>query len=114
MFISSDISQRSFEEVKGIKKVSAIELLYPDSVEKISFSQTMEATQVSYRIAKPQGYIQTFYKNLFSDMGWEEESIIQSDASMIYKFKTVGKLATINAQKEPDATLVSVEITKRY
>jgi hypothetical protein len=103
---------RKIEEVKGIKKVSALELLYPESVEKISFSQTTEATQVSYRIAKSQEYIKTFYKNLFLDMGWEEDSIKQTEASMIYKFKTKGKEATINTQKEPDATLVSVEINK--
>jgi hypothetical protein len=104
---------RKIEEVKGIKKVSAIELLYPENVEKISFSQTTEGTQVSYRIFKPQEYIQTFYKNLLLDMGWEEESIIKSETSLIYKFKIKGKVATIITQKEPDATLVSVEIAKR-
>jgi hypothetical protein len=104
---------RKIGEVKGIKKVSAIELLYPENVEKISFSQTTEGTQVSYRIAKSQKYIQTFYKNLLLDMGWEEESIKQSETSLIYKFKTEGKVATIITQKEPDTILVSVEIAKR-
>jgi len=104
---------RKIGEVKGIKKVSAIELLYPENVEEISFSQTTEGTQVSYRIAKSQKYIQTFYKNLLLDMGWEEESIKQSETSLIYKFKIEGKAATIITQKEPDTILVSVEIAKR-
>jgi hypothetical protein len=104
---------RRIEEVKGIKKVNAIELLYPDNVEKISFSQTTEATQVSYRTIKSKEYLQNFYRNIFLDMGWEEESIKQSVVSLIYKFKTEGKAATIITQKEPDATLVSVEINKR-
>jgi hypothetical protein len=104
---------RKIEEVKGIKKVSSIELLYPNNVEKISFSQTTERTQVSYRISKPQEYIQTFYKNLFADMGWVEESISKSETSLIYKFKTVGKAATVITQKETDSTFVSVEMAKR-
>ncbi len=104
---------RKIEEVKGIKKVDAIELLYPDGVEKISFSQTLETTQISYRIARPQEYIQTFYKNIFLDMGWKEDSIQQSETSLVYKFETAGKGATVIAQKEPDAILVSVEIIKR-
>jgi len=104
---------RKIEEVKGIRKVNDIELLYPDNAEKISFSQTSQRTQVSYRISKPQEYIQAFYKNLFLDMGLNEESIRKTDTSMIYKFKTEGKAVTVITQKEDGTTLVSVEIAKR-
>ena len=104
---------RKIEEVKGIKKVSAIELLYPDNAEKISYNQTSERTQVVYRVSKSQEYIQTFYKNLFLDMGLNEESIRKTDISMVYKFKTEGKVVTVITQEEDGSTLVSVEIAKR-
>jgi hypothetical protein len=104
---------RKLEEVKGIRKVNAIELLYPDNAEKISFNQTADITQVSYRTLKSQEYIKTFYKNLFTDMGLKEESIKKTDTSLIYKFKGEGKAVTVITQKETDSTLVSVEIAKR-
>lgn len=106
---------RKVEEVKGIKKVNSVELLYPDGAEVISVSQTMDSSQASYKTLKTQDYMQAFYKNLFSDMGWEEESILNQNGSLIYKFKTTGKAATIIMQKiaEDGSTLVSLEIYKR-
>jgi hypothetical protein len=104
---------RKVEEVKGIKKVSSIELLYPENAEVISLSQTMSGSQASYKTLKSQEYMQTFYRNLFLDMGWEEESVRKFDDSLIYKFKTVGKVSTIIMQADGNSTLVSLEISKR-
>lgn len=104
---------RKIEEVKGIKKVNSLELLYPENAERISFSQTVDGSHASYRTDRTQQYVKAFYKNLFLDMGWEEESIKETQDSLIYKFKTDGKAATIITQKETDTILVSVEMIKR-
>ena len=104
---------KKIEEVKGIKSSSSIELLYPENAEIISFSQTTNGSQTSYKISKPETYMQMFYKNLFLSMGWEEESIRKFEGSLIYKFKMTGKRATIIMQENEGITLVSLEVSKK-
>lgn len=104
---------KKIEEVKGIKIVNDIELLYPENVEKISSSQTEFGTHATYKISKTQDQMRFFYKNLLTDLGWEEDSIKIIEDSMVYKFKKEGKLATIITQTAENTTLVSLEISKR-
>ena len=101
---------KKIEEVKGLKAVSNIELLYPDNVEKVSSSQTEFTSQTTYKTTRTQDQLRFFYKNLLTDLGWQEESIKLSANTMTYKFKKQNGLATINTQTLDGSTLVSLEM----
>jgi len=100
-------------EVKGIKKTSEKDIVYPTDAEKISSTQTNVSSQATFKTSKSQNEVESFYKFIFSDLGWDIESVTSTQDSLILKYKKPGSLATIIAQKDLEKTLVSIEISPR-
>jgi len=112
---------KKIEDVKGAKSISDINLLYPDKAETISSDEIGNIYQTSYRIEKPRSSIESFYKNIFTDLDWEIESISEENNSSVYKYKSKDKIAKIISKEEATNTegnekiytLVGIEISDR-
>ncbi len=97
-------------EVKGLAKTAENSIIYPQDAEKISSSETHVSAQATFRTSKAPKDIQSFYKFVFNNQGWQIQSVTNNQSSLVSKYSMSHQLATVISQKDGDKTLVSIEI----
>ena len=105
---------KQVKEVRAFKTSKSIrDLPYMQGTKELGVTETLAGKQITLEVARTPEDVQSFYKNVLLEKGWEVENNIERADLIIDKYKNNDYLATITISKEKNADVTVVGINLR-
>ena len=104
---------KQVREVRGVTSTTIQELPYMQGTKELGTTETDLGRQVTLEVARTHEEVQSLYKNVLMEKGWEVENNIERSDLIIDKYKNDKFLATITISKEKEASSTVVGINLR-